>query len=105
MREVALHRRLDARQSPRDQAANNAIVVEHRQSLARVMPEPGIRFLALVGQFHPGLAALPRAAVTPEFFETIGVGYAATVGPHCPTPQPHGLFGGMAASSHLTHAH
>src|SRR3546814_16818804 len=64
------------------------------------MPEPGIRFLALVGQCHPGLDAIHRAAVSAEFFETLGVGDAATGGHPVALPRPDRLVGAEAVSMH-----
>src|SRR3546814_16297271 len=71
---VDLHRRPDARQPPRDQPPDEAGAVEHRQRLARVMPEPGIRFLTFVRQRYPGLDAVHRTAVGPQLLEALGMG-------------------------------
>src|SRR3546814_20020259 len=88
LRGVDLHRRLDARQPPRDQPPGDAVAVEHRQRLARVMPEPGIRFLTFVRQRHPGLDAVHRTAVGPPLLEALGIGDTPARGPPVDLARP-----------------
>src|SRR3546814_6669906 len=81
-----------------DLPPDDAVAVEHRQRLARVMPEPGIRFLTFVRQRYPGLDAVHRTAVGPQLLEALGMGDTPARGHPVDLAGPDRLFGADAVA-------